>query len=75
MGDHYVLPTIPRDEITAIAESRLSMDLLIRKAIAHHLSFRYVNVPDYRTALAVEQAIKNGHPGHNPPHLNPALRS
>ena len=75
MGDHYVLPTIPRDEITAIAESRLSMDLLIRKAIADHLSFRYVTVPDYRTALAVEHAIKNGHDGQPPPRLNPALRS
>jgi hypothetical protein len=42
------------------------MDLLIRKAIADHLSFRYVTVPDYRTALAVEQAIKNGHDGQPP---------
>ncbi len=75
VGDHYVLPTIPRDEITASAESRLSMDLLIRNAIRDHLSFRYVTVPHYRTALAVEQAIKNGHHGQNPPRLNPALRS
>jgi len=34
-----------------------------------------VTVPDYRTALAGERAIKNGYEGQRPPRLNPASRA
>jgi hypothetical protein len=71
VSDHYVLPSLDRAQIEAIAASELSMDALVQRKIRADFTFRFVVMPDYRTALAVENAVKVGQLRAGPPRLNP----
>jgi hypothetical protein len=71
VADHYVLPSLGRDEIEAIRDGRLSMDSLVRERIHRSFVFRFIPVDDYATALAVERAVKTGGLDAGPPRLNP----
>jgi hypothetical protein len=46
------------------------MDQKIRDYVRAHFSFRYVEVDDYATAKALENAVKAGNLG-DVPYLNP----
>jgi hypothetical protein len=74
VADHYVLPELSREQIEAIRDSRLSMDMLVRDKIVAAFGFRFVVVADYRTALQVENAIKSGRLRAGQPRLNPSRR-
>ncbi len=72
VGDHYVMPELSREQIEAIRDSRLSMDMLVREKIRTSFGFRFVTVADYATALEVENAVKAGRLGAGRPRLNPS---
>ena len=71
VADHYVLPELTREQIEAIRDSRLSMDMLVRDKIHAAFAFRFIVVDDYRTAMQVESVIKGGRLGAGRPRLNP----
>jgi hypothetical protein len=70
VGDRYVLPALKAEEREAIGAGTLSMDQKIRDYVRAHFSFRYVEVDDYGTAMALENAVKAGNLG-DVPYLNP----
>jgi hypothetical protein len=72
VADHYVLPELTREQVEAIRDSKLSMDALVREKIATAFGFRFVAVDNYRAAIQVENAIKDGRLGAGPPRLNPS---
>jgi hypothetical protein len=61
--------------VEAIRDSRLSFDALVRERIHASFSFRFVDVADYRAALALETAVKFGALAAGSPRLNPQWRS
>jgi hypothetical protein len=74
VADHYVLPTLTREQVGAIAapDPTLSMDDLVANHVRAHFGFRVAEAADYSTALATENAIKAGALGAGPPRLDPA---
>lgn len=76
VADHYVLPRLSRRDVEAIADDppRLLMDDLVAAHVRQEFFFRFARVPDYRTALAVEESIKAGGLNAGPPRLNPPRR-
>jgi hypothetical protein len=72
VSDHYVMPELTPEQIDAVRDSRLSMDLLIREKIHTSLSFRFATTADYRTALAIERMVKAGRLQAGSPRLNPS---
>jgi hypothetical protein len=49
------------------------MDGRVRDYFCEHFSFRYVETPDYASAMRLEAAIMTGRLGQLP-HLDPASR-
>lgn len=72
MADHYVLPELTRAQVEAIRDSKLSMDALVRQKVRADFHFRFVTVPDYGTALVLENGIKAGRLSVGRPRLNPS---
>jgi hypothetical protein len=70
VGDRYVLPALKAEDREAIGAGTLSMDEKIRDYVRAHFSFRYVEVDDYGTAMALENAVKAGQL-RDVPYLNP----
>jgi hypothetical protein len=64
--DRLVLRTLTAEEIAEVAAGRLSLDQRTRDLIRSRLGFRFVGVPDIRTALDLETAIKTGALGARP---------
>lgn len=73
VADHYVLPELSKDQIEAIAaeDPSLYMDDLVAGVIRERFSFRVAVVPDYRSALRLEKAVKAGELSAGRPRLNP----
>jgi hypothetical protein len=71
VADHYVLPELTTDQITAIANFELSLDMLVREKIRRSFSFRVAEAPNYQTAQATENWIKSGAAPCGAPRLNP----
>jgi hypothetical protein len=71
VADRFVLPILTQDDIVAIASGRHQMDAYIRRYIHEHLNYRYVILPDGKTALAIEATIKSGSWESGRPLLNP----
>jgi len=71
VADRLVLPTLSQDEITAVTEGRVFMDALVRRYIASHLGFRWVETLDAKAARAIEAEIRHGRWTHGKPLLNP----
>jgi hypothetical protein len=72
VADHYVLPELTREQIEAIRDPRLSMDMLVRDKIRTAFGFRFVAVDNYRSALRLESMIKDGRINAGQPRLNPS---
>jgi hypothetical protein len=70
VADHYVMPDLTRQQIEAIGDGELSMDLLVRDYIHNHLAYRFAAAGTYSGAMAVENAIESGALGKLP-RLNP----
>jgi hypothetical protein len=75
VADHYVLPDLNREQITAIRDGALSLDSLVRDRIHRSFVFRFVPVADYMTSLQVERAVKAGELPAGPPRLSPSRMS
>jgi hypothetical protein len=69
--DRLVLRTLSDEDIAEIAAGRLSLDSRTREVIRSKFGFRLVSVPDARTALDLEKAIKRGVLGELPYLQNP----
>ncbi len=65
------MPELTREQITAIRDGELSMDELIRDHIHRSFGFRFAIAENYKTAMSVENRVKQGALGQ-PPRLNPA---
>jgi hypothetical protein len=70
VADHYVLPTLNREQVEAIRDGRLSFDALVRDRVGS-MVFRFVQAEDYAAALALERAVKRGALPAGRPRLNP----
>jgi hypothetical protein len=66
VADRQVLPSLNANQRRAIGDGELSLDRLVRDYVRAHLSFRYVQVDDYATAIRLEHAIKAGGLGDLP---------
>ena len=71
VADQLVLPTLSREDITAIASGHRQMDAFVRRYIHENLSYRFVILADGAEALAVEATIKSGDWPYGRPQLNP----
>lgn len=69
--DRFVLPTLTREQIAAVAAGELLLDWLTRAHIHEHLGYRFVEVLDGRTAHAIEAALRRGALAAGRPLLNP----
>jgi hypothetical protein len=67
IADRFVLPTLNRDDVAAIAPGRHEMDAFVRRYIHDELLYRYIIVENGREALAIETAIKSGGLGSRTP--------
>ena len=72
IADRFVLPTLSKEDITAIATGRHQMDAFVRRYIHENLSYRFVMLPDAARAFAVEAKLKSGEWAYGRPLLNPA---
>jgi hypothetical protein len=71
VADRLVLPTLSRDDITAIASGCHQLDAFVRRYIHENLCYRFAMLPDGATAYTAEAAIKSGRWEHGRPLLNP----
>lgn len=71
VADRFVLPILTQEDIAAIASGRHQMDAHVRRYIHEELLYRYIVLPDGRTALAIEATIKSGSWERGRPILNP----
>lgn len=71
IADCFIVPSMTRAEIEAVASRTLEVDGLVRRYVDEHLAFRWVETPDAATAVAVEQRIRRGGWAHGKPFLNP----
>lgn len=71
VSDQYVLPELTSAQVQAIADSRLSMDGLVRDKVHQSFTYRTAVVEDYAAALAAESWLKAGHASCGRPRLNP----
>lgn len=71
ISDCIVLPMLRPADIARIAAGHLSLDLLTRGYIREHLSYRWVETVDGRTAMRAERIMRRGALTRGKPHLNP----
>jgi len=70
--DRLVMPTLTLDQIASIAAGELSLDKLVRLYIHQHLSYRFTETPDSKTAFRIEDSIRRGVLAAGKPLLNAA---
>lgn len=70
VADHYVMPDLTRQQIEAIRDGKLSLDVLVRDCIHSRFAYRFAAAGTYSEAMAIENAIKAGALGQLP-RLNP----
>jgi hypothetical protein len=73
VADRLVLPNLSQADIADIGGGRHQMDAHIRSYIHANLGYRFVIVPDARTALDVEKTIRSGAWPAGKPFLNPLV--
>ena len=56
VADHYVMRNLTRQQIEAIRDGGLSMDLLVRDWINKHFAYRFAAAATYGEAMAIENA-------------------
>jgi hypothetical protein len=71
VGDRLILPNLSQADIAEISRGRHQMDSHIRSYIHANLGYRFVMVPDARTALDIEKTIRSGAWLEDKPLLNP----
>ena len=71
VADRLMLPKLTAEDIAGIAEAKISFDERVMSYVLERLAFRFLVVPDGRTALRLEQRLKEGALGTRPL-LNPA---
>jgi hypothetical protein len=71
VSDRLVLPKLSSEEIDEIAAGKLRFDKLVQKYIHEHLSYRFVETPDSKSAYHLEAVIRKGVFIAGMPLLNP----
>jgi hypothetical protein len=55
VADHYVMPDLTRQQIEAIRDGELSMDLLVRDCIHTRFAYRFAIADTYAKAMSFER--------------------
>ena len=71
VADRFILKGLTDEQISQIAEGRLSMDNLIRDFIRQNCSYRVIPTDTEEEAKRIEDEIRWGDNEHMPPFLNP----
>ena len=69
--DRFIVPYLTGNEQAALAAGDLSLDASTRAFIREELSFRFLEVPDGRSALDLERQVQAGSLDIGKPLLNP----
>jgi len=72
VGDRFVMRTLRPRQIASIAAGKLSLDRLVQSYIHQHLSYRFIETPDGKTAFRIESSIRRGALSAGKPLLNAA---
>ena len=68
----FVIPELTVEELQALRSGEISLDEKTRDYIRSCLSYRFVEAPDSKMALAIETRVKQGGLAAGAPLLNPA---
>jgi hypothetical protein len=71
VADNLVLGSLTANDIEDVASGRHHMDAYVRKYIHDNLGYRFVILPNGKTAFDIEKLIKGGAWKHGKPLLNP----
>lgn len=74
VADRLVLSTLSSEQITAIAAGELKLDALVRMYVHAHLTYRFCELPDSKSAEALEREVRQAALGAGAPFLNPLRR-
>jgi hypothetical protein len=69
--DRLVLPQLTPSQISQISAGELSLDALTRVYIHQHLSYRFIVLPSFSEAMAIESSFAKGDTPIGKPLLNP----
>ncbi|WP_210755059.1 hypothetical protein [Gordonia paraffinivorans] len=69
--DRFVVPCLTADQQARIGDGTLSLDVLTKKFIHDHLSYRFVTVINGHEALSLERDVQRGALVIGKPFLNP----
>ncbi len=64
--DRLVLPGLSKFDVEQVAAAELSLDKMTRAYVRDRLSFRFVTLPDGRSALELERLARGGEFGPSP---------
>ena len=64
--DRLLLQALTREQIREIAAGTVKLDRLVRDYIHARMSYRYILVPDGKTAYAIEREVQGGALGNQP---------
>jgi hypothetical protein len=71
VADRLVLPSLDREAIAGIASGTLALDAVVKRYVHERLAYRFVVVPDGRTASELERRVRRGALAVGRPLLNP----
>jgi hypothetical protein len=69
--DRFIIPALSKDQLRAVGEGTLVLDVLTKQYICQELSYRFANVLDSASAFRVERLVQAGALEAGKPILNP----
>jgi hypothetical protein len=69
--DRFIIPTLSADQLRAVGDGTLLLDVLTRQYIRELLSYRFAIVVDSASAFRVERLVQGGALDAGKPILNP----
>lgn len=74
VADRLVPSTLGGEQITVVAAGELKLDALIRMYVHENLTYRVCELPDSKSAEALEREVRHGTLRGGAPFLNPLRR-
>ena len=74
LADRLVLSTLSSEQIAAVAAGELKLDALVRVYVHENLTYRFCELPDSKSAEALEREVRRGALRAGQPFLNPLHR-
>ncbi|WP_083420575.1 hypothetical protein [Mycolicibacterium llatzerense] len=71
VSDRFVVPSLDVHQLRRVGEGTLKLDLLTKRHIRQHLSYRYITELGGYPALQLERLVQRGALGAGKPYLNP----